>query len=190
VKKEINKVVQKDNAAEGDLVGRDKNVTNILVQGQISALRRRSQELKELYSNDEGYRGFIEKLQKYLTYAESNRAVRSLEEKLTAGQRADLVGEAKVLKEQFAKKISRHQFSDQAQELFSHILAQIHSFFNSKVRPLIAAKTDNVVIDALIYDELIKKIYDEVGDGTLNIDMQEIRGMLFYLTGNCHLEWD
>lgn len=187
-------VSQTHNKAGGDIAGGniDKSTTTTKITniGNISALRRRSHELKELYVKDEEYRGFIEKLQKFLTTAESDRTPRSLEEKLTAGKRTDLVHEAKVAKERFYKKLNKHQFSDQAQELFAHILAQINSFFNSKVRPRIREGRSASEIDDLIYDELVKKIYDDVGDGALNIDTEEIKGMLFYLTGTCHLEWE
>ncbi len=189
-KKDINKVKQSGNTAHGDVVGRDKTVTNNYFSKDVSALRRRSQELKDLYKNEPEFKGFIEKLEKFMTNAEGDKKSRTLEEKLKSGKRDDLVIEAKTLKERFSKKISKHQFSEQAQELFAHILAQINTFFNSKVRPLIAQGVDSSEIDSLIYEELIKDIYNDVGDGSLNIDMQDIKGMLFYLTGNCHLEWD
>lgn len=172
----------------GDIVAGDKTSNNFF--GGSTALRRMSTQLKELYSNDEEYKGFIEKLQKYLTYAENQQTVRGVEDKLKAGKREDLIEQAKELKERFYKKINKHQFSEQAQNLFAHILSQIHSFFNSKVRPLIKASKPPAEIDALIYDELVKRIYDDVGDCGLNIDTEDIRGMLFYLTGNCHLEWE
>ena len=37
---------------------------------------------------------------------------------------------------------------------------------------------------------LIQIIYNDIGNSKLGIDADEIRGMIFYLTGNCHLEWD
>jgi hypothetical protein len=187
---EDNTIVQDGNTVHGDLAGRDINKPVTVNIGHISALRRRSQELKELYVHDQNYRGFIEKLQKFLTTAESSKQPRNLEEKLTAGNRADLVNEGKRLKERFYKKINKHQFSEQAQELFAHILAQINTFFNSKIRPLIIENQQPSVIDALIYDDLVKVIYDDVGDGPLDIDTEDIKGMLYYLTGTCHLEWD
>jgi len=185
-----NKVKQVANIIHGDNAGRDIHKSTNIYNTDTSALRRRSEELNDLYCKDPEYKGFIEKLQKYLTPAEGQKRSRNLEEKLRTGNRDDLVEEALRLKENFSKKIHKNQFSEQAQELFAHILAQINSFFNSKIRPLILSDAPAEHIDKLIYDELVIKIYDDVGNCKLDIDTEEIKGMLFYLTGNCHLEWD
>jgi hypothetical protein len=187
---ESNKVKQTGNVILGDNAGRDIHKNTNIYNTDTSALRRRSDELVEKYVQDAEFKGFIEKLQKYLTPAEGQKKVRNLEEKLQAGNRGDLVEEALKLKEDFSKKIHKNQFSEQAQELFAHILAQINSYFNSKIRPLILKDTPSIEIDKLIYEELVMKIYDDVGTCKLDIDTQDIKGMLYYLTGNCHLEWD
>lgn len=185
------KIEQKNvTVTNGDNAAGNINKKTINHYGPSSTLKRLSEELNESYASDEDYKGYIEKLEKYLTYAEGQQNVRDLEEKLRAGNREELIQEAKKLKERFSMKISRNQFSDQAQTLFAHILAKINSFFNSKVKTLINEDKPASDIDSLIYDELVTSIYDDVGDCGLDIDTEDIRGMLFYLTGNCHLEWE
>jgi hypothetical protein len=42
----------------------------------------------------------------------------------------------------------------------------------------------------MIYTELLVPIYDEVGSSELDLDLNDLRGMMYFLGGNCHVAWD
>ncbi len=71
-----------------------------------------------------------------------------------------------------------------------HILAMINSSFQLKIKPMIRENKSSGLVDKAIYDEIVKSIYYEVGNSELEINMDYIRGMVYYLTGNCYIEWE
>lgn len=75
--------------------------------------------------------------------------------------------------------------------MYALILGEIHTYFNHFIRPKIAASSEVGEIDAAIY-ELANSIANKIANAPpeLGIGIAEIVGMLYYLTGNCHLEWD
>ena len=138
---------------------------------------------------DNNHQEFIDELQDYMKRVPGIEQ-RNLEEKLLAAKRDDLVVNAKHLKEQFTKKIYKHTFSPTAQNIFVHILAKINSCFRLRIKPLIHENSSPRTVDEAIYKEIVECIYMDVGNSELSINMDDIHGMLFYLTGNCYIEWD
>jgi len=108
---------------------------------------------------------------------------------LRAGNRSDLELEALQLKERFSKKLARLQFSEQAQEIFAHVLSKIHAFFSLRVRPKLLHGASRYEIDQLIYEELLVPIHNEIAGCNL-IDLVDLQGMMYFLAGNCHISWD
>jgi hypothetical protein len=144
--------------------------------------------IKEM-ENDKDYCGFIEKLASYMT--EVSGPIIGLEEKLKKGNRLDLLENALLLKESFAKCLTREQLAPSMQEAYVHILSCIRTIFFHKVRPLIQTSTSSIVIDKAIYDDIVMSIYTQISDiRELNHTMDDILGMLYFLTGNCHINWE
>ena len=177
-----NRTRQEGNRAGRDIAGRDINY-NIRPN---STLREMAARLS-LDDNGEIQQGFIAQLQ-HFAEPPSDIANRDLEQKLTDASRIDLLLDALVRKEQFSKKLSQLQFSIQAQDLFVHILSKIHTFFLYKVRPRVLEGAPRTEIDNLIYD-LIEELYGEVGDSELDLTMSDLQGMVYFLAGNCHIDW-
>ena len=108
---DINKVNQSGSTVHGDQVGRDKNEYILPKKSTLSTL---SEELSNLYVNDEDYKGFIDNLNHYINRPEGEEHI-GLEGKLKGTEFEDDLEEALILKEKFFKKLSQNQFSDQVQ---------------------------------------------------------------------------
>jgi len=180
-----NQVNQSYNNVAGHLVAGDLKV----VYEVKTPLRVMAEEYRNEIENSDIQKEFIEELQDYMKRVPGNDQ-RDLEQKLTAANRRDMIIDAKLLKEKFAKKLYRHTFSPNAQAIFVHILAVIRSSFQLKVLPLIRESKTPYEIDSTIYDSIIEVIYNQVGNSELDINMDHIRGMLYYLTGNCYINWE
>ena len=98
--------------------------------------------------------------------------------------------EAMRFKELFHKMLSANQFFRSAQEIFAHLLGEMDQLYDCHVRPLIADGASNRDVDIAVQTLVLKPIQEMLDDNDLGIHMQELRGMLYYLTGNCHIRWD
>lgn len=182
------KAIIAGNQIAGDFAGRDVNTT-YQIQSPPSAIREMAQKFRKECAEDERLAHFVEQLQHFINRA-ANEPTRDLEAKLIAGGRGDMVVEAIELKEHFAKKLTRLQFSEQAQEIFAHILSKIHAYFTMNVKPHLLEGAPRSQIDAKIYSELLSPLHDDLGSSPLGIDMRDLQGMLYFLAGNCHIKWD
>ncbi len=178
-------VLQRNNTAGGNIVGRD-----LIALPEIKTpLRRMAENYRREVKKDSAQQEFIEELQDYMKRVPGHEQ-RNLEQKLSAAKRDDLITNAKFLKEKFSKKLYKHTFSPMAQNIFVHILAMINSSFQLKIKPMIRESKSSRLVDKAIYDDIVEAIYFEVGNSELEINMDDIRGMLYYLTGNCYIEWE
>lgn len=178
-------VKQTGNRAGGHIVGGDF----VSPPESKSALRRMAEGYRNEVKKDSDQQEFIEELQDYMKRVQTD-GQRTLEQKLAAADRNDLISRATLLKELFAKKLTKHTFSPCAQTLFVHILAAVNCAFHQKVKPLIREGCSPRQVDKAIYDEILASIYFDVGDSQLGVTIECIHGMLFYLTGNCYIDWD
>ena len=170
----------------GDLAGRDITHHHSYNPHPKSPLRELAEQLR-IDSDEDSQQGFIKRLQ-HFAEPPSHAPNRDLEQKLEDASRTDVLFDALKWKEQFSKKLLRLQFSLQAQELFVHILSKIHTFFIYKVRPRVIDAAPRTEIDGLIY-QLILELYQEVGDSELDMTMTDLQGMVYFLAGNCHIDW-
>jgi hypothetical protein len=112
-----------------------------------------------------------------------------LDEKLRAGNRAELIYFATDLKDRFHRKLYQYQFSDAAQNIMLHLLAEVQSRFINEIYPLICQNEDPAIVSTTITERLIEPIKDQLDENLLGITSQHINGMLYFLTGNCHIKW-
>lgn len=155
-----------------------------VVKNALEHLIIRSQNMAK---EDPEYRDMLEELQEFLK-ARPGRKIIGLENKLIEGKREDLIDDAEYLESKFARKVARGQLSDKEEIVYFHCLSKINSFFNSYIKPKIKANESNEIVDSGIQDMIINPIYEEViVVHTMSTEM--IKGMLYYLTGKCHLRW-
>jgi hypothetical protein len=143
---------------------------------------------KQLAADSPQYLDMLEQLSSY-EKPRPDRPILGLKGKLKAGNREDLYDDAEFYKDKFAQRLARHQFSNQAVAIHLYFLTQINERFSSKILPLIKESYSTTAIDSAISDLIIQPFVSEVitADPTINADI--IRGMLYFLTGNCHIKW-
>lgn len=119
-----------------------------------------------------------------------DREIIGLKGKLVNGGREDLLDSAAYLKHQFSKKLAKDELSESVQRVYAHILSIINTTFAQKVRPLILEGAAIRDVDSVIFEEIYNPIYDDIACADIGLTMDHVRGMLFYLTGKCHIRWD
>lgn len=130
----------------------------------------------------------IEELAEYIT-DRPDREIIGVEEKLKRGEREDLLEDAVYLKNKFERKLAKKQMSLIEQKIYAHILSMINSLFSQKIRPLISEGQCKSKIDSCIQSEVIEPVYEAVVGFDNGITIDHVRGMLYFLTGKCHIVW-
>lgn len=152
-----------------------------------SPLRKKLEQLKKDCLHDPNFSICIKQLTHYLNPINPDDQ-RDLKTKLVDAGRADEVYEAEELKESFAKTLVKDNLSEQAQEAYVHILANIKTEYEGKVKPLLKTNAPLKEIESNVLD-IVKSIYSDLAGTVLEYDQREIKGMLYFLTGNCHIDW-
>ena len=163
--------------------------TNIIPQARnpnaLIALIERSKRLSE---ESLEYCNMLDELQSFLT-ARSDRKIIGLEAKLTGGGRADLIDDALFLEGRFARRLAQGQHSPSSTAMFLHCLSAINSAFSSYIVPLIRTGETFLVVDAAIKLHVVDPVYEELAHVDCSLNIQMVRGMLYFLTGKCHIMW-
>jgi hypothetical protein len=182
-----NKIEVANSDIGGNFTGRDSlNFNNIF---------RESEYLSDLYvkyqteaETNPGLKAICEELNYYTSQADGD--VKGLETKLTEGNRSNIIWYAKRVKERFHKKlILNSQFSVISQDIHVFILASVCSHYMLEVYEKVCEETDPTVINVLINERIIKPIEAELGRNLFKYTKEDILGMLYFLTGNCHIKW-
>lgn len=172
--------------AGGDIVGGNKSTT---VHNYFSQTRNRS--LEELYrqleeEKDSDLKAFIEELNHYANHID--RKIIGLEEKLTDAEIHGFIEIAIELKEKFEKLLYKRQYSFVAQKIFLYFLSKARVIFQTEIKPKFysIAPEDK---PRFVREQLVDILQSELGENKLEIGFDEIYGMVFFLTGNCHISW-
>lgn len=118
-----------------------------------------------------------------------------LEAKLRdGGFSATEIETAKRSKMYFAKKSTKFQFYESAQRIDSYLFAKVAHSFDTYVMPLINSARPLADVKQAVFEHVVSPIVDELNDNgydddCLCYDIDNIYGMLYYLTGNCHINW-
>lgn len=177
-------------SVKGSVIG--GNNYEITIQPQApdpEILKGAIRQLEALSSQDEEFADFLERFNHY-TSDRSGRPVIGLENKLLNGGREDLVEEAVEHKDRFVKRISRGQLVSRRQYIYYYVLQKLQIQFDVQIRPLMKIGSPAQVVDMAILNEIVLVVYSEVSQVDPSIDMQLIYGMLYFLTGKCHLVWE
>lgn len=187
---DINRVRQENIAASGDVVGGNKTEHNVNVTNVLNPATDYMQELIKKYKAelDNDFNEIVENLNHYSTNLDED-TVYDLEYKLNAGNRNSEYKRAAMLKERIAKKIKLNENSEAAQEIYAYLLSQICSDFNMHVYPLIN-EYSIPQINLLIDEKVIRPVQIILGENVLRILKDDINGMIYFLTGNCHIKWE
>ena len=186
-------VTQKENTVKGDLAGRDinKSIYNIgrVTFGGKSQLELLYEKLEKERKNDTVFSEIIDELLHYRQQVKDEKVI-GLEQKLKNGNRLKYLEFAEKTKEIFVKKLLKNEHSETAQAIYAFILAKIYSGFSTYVYPKIMEGQPDEIINQHISNFIIQPLEDLLGVNLLRIYEDEIYGMIYFLTGNCHIKWE
>ena len=74
--------------------------------------------------------------------------------------------------------------------MITYLLAEVESIFNSKIKEQLITVKDESALKLLFRTQLEQEIQCHLGENVLEIYNRQINGMVYFLTGNCHLEWE
>ncbi len=154
-----------------------------------SALEKVIQNIVSAAKDNHEIVDIIEDLTEYIT-AHPYREIIGLEKKLENGGRMDLLGNAILFKNKFSRRVAKTQMSLIEQRVYVQILSHIHIGFNQFVRPKILENSPASEIDSLVFIHIIEPAHKAIIDFDDAITKELILGMLYFLTGKCHLVWD
>lgn len=162
------------------------NGDNVFVQ--LTALEQAVEEIKKNLGGNTDAVAIIEDLADYITDYPS-REIIGLEKKLENAGRKELQPRAILLKNRFERRVAKNQMSLAEQHVYVQILSTISSIWYSKITPLIEIETSKTTIDQAIFDELVEPVHRAIVRYDTLITSELVSGMLYFLTGKCHLVW-
>lgn len=177
--------------AGGDIVLGNKETHHHHHEKNKNRLASLFEKLNAEFANKEEISGWIDDLNRYIT----QRDVIGLEQKLTDGNRTDLIDDALWLKEEYYKKLTKYQLYQSAQKIQAHLLASILEKFRNCIMPLINDNADNKTVSDAISTQIINPLVllieqEGLEDNLLGFSATDIEGMIYYLTGRCHIKWN
>ncbi len=177
-----------NNNAGGDIAGGNIDKSTTVINATIdSPLRKKMKEMQLDALDDDNFVRYMKEFCHFFNPINPNDQ-RDLSAKLMDANRKDEIFEAESLKEEFAKTLMKNNLSEQAQDAYVHILAKIKTLYESKVKPHIKENAALTDIEDGVF-EVIEIIYGDLVGTIFEKDHRKIKGMLYFLTGNCHIDW-
>lgn len=152
-----------------------------------SYFRQLHQEIK-----DKTTRKIIDDLLYYTTKLDGTKG---MEEKLQdGGFSSTFIQAALRKKQQYAKKAMQFDCYPSAQEINLLILADIINSFTVYIEPMINRQEPVDAVMERIHEKVVTPIMAKINengadDQDLHYTTDHIYGMIYYLTGMCHLNW-
>jgi hypothetical protein len=152
---------------------------------------RRFEKLNKEVASDARYLGIMESLKYYLTRRDGIDMPTKLSD---GGFSKNEIIEATRKKEKFAKRLELNRFFESAQWINNQLFGKIKMDFEAFVLPLIniGAAKDEILKEVVL--KVVHPVLDLINiegenDEVLNYSADDILGMVYYLTGQCHLNW-
>lgn len=153
---------------------------------------KRFEKLNQEVACNERYEGIMDDFKYYITKLDGIDMPTKL---VDGGFTENEIIEATRRKEKYAKKLEINRFFESAQWIDSQLFAKIKIDFEAYVeKPLInnGASKDEVI--KTLVEKVITPILDLINvegenDEVLNYNAEDIFGMVYYLTGKCHINW-
>lgn len=186
-----NKINLEDSHIGEKFVGRDDKSVNITYKSSNRATYL--QDLYERYQKEKLENPDFKELCEELDYFNSiiDEEVIGLEEKLRQGGREKLISYALEVKERFHKKLMKtSQYSEVAQDINVYLLTKVRRGFIMDIYNLICENESEEKVNFLISERIIKPVQEDLGINLFRYNEDDIMGMIFFLTGNCHIKWN
>lgn len=149
-------------------------------------------KLKEEVDNDVKLQAKMDDIMRYRTKLPHTLGLRrKLQD---GGFLKPAIDRARRLKQGYAKKATKFQYYEMANRIDNYLFAIVSSRFDDYVYPLIEEQRPLQDIKHAVSEQVIMPIMQELNesgadDTYLCYTMDDIWGMLYYLTGNCHINW-
>ena len=189
-----NEVTQTDNTVEnGDISAGDINKQTyyfgrVPFEGK-SQLEILYDKLEKEKKESTVFSDIVDELLHYKNNADDTDII-GLEKKLENGNRLKYLSFAEKSKEKFTKKLLKYEHYETAQLIFAFLLAKVYSSFETNISPHLSEENSDTFVNELVSEYITKPLEDILGDNLLHIFDDEINGMLYFLTGNCHIKWN
>lgn len=172
------------------VIGGDDHSSTHHHHAKTTKLSRLFERLNNEYNSNNEIDQINDTLRRYI----DNRDTIGLEQKLINGNKEYLYEDAVWLKDQYSKKLTKFQFFEPAQEIHAFLLGIVLEKFHNIIYPLFRdKKTDEQVLNTIsesIINPIIDIIQEEGCNDVMGLDSTDIRGMIFFLTGRCHIKWE
>ena len=188
-----NDVKIEDSNVGGNLAGRDYNDKSVSITNNYHSRSTYLQELYRRYEDEKSSNPEFKELCEELDYLNSiiDGEVIGLEKKLEDGGREKLLAYAFDVKDRFHRKLMKtSQYSLIAQDINVYLLAKVRSSFMREIYTLICQNDSDEKINLLITERIIKPVQEDLGIDLFRYNEDDIMGMIFFLTGNCHIKWN
>lgn len=167
------------------------SVEGDIILSKKTRFAKRFESLKSEVLNDKRYDEVMDSLKYYITKLDGVDMSTKLRD---GGFSEGYIISATRRKQKYEKKLERHKFFESAQWIDSQLFAKIKIEFEAHVEPLIFENADKKQILCAVVEYVINPILvlinDEgESDEFLNYDAEDIYGMIYYLTGKCHINW-
>ena len=136
-----------------------------------------------------------EVIDELLLYTTKLDGTKGLEEKLQdGGFQKMFIQKAIIQKEMYAKRATKYECYPAAQEIILSLFARIKNEFDVRIYPMIIKGADVPSIMQEVHTQIVSPILQMIemngaNDQSLYFNMDHIYGMIYYLTGMCHLNW-
>ena len=136
-----------------------------------------------------------EVIDELLMYTTKLDGTKGLEEKLQdGGFQKIFIQKAIIQKEMYAKRATKYECYPAAQESILSLFARIKNEFDVRIYPMIITGVDVPLIMQEVHKQIVSPILQMIdtngaNDQSLYFNMDHIYGMIYYLTGMCHLNW-
>lgn len=136
-----------------------------------------------------------EVIDELLMYTTKLDGTKGLEEKLQdGGFQKMFIQKAIIQKEMYAKRATKYECYPAAQEIILSLFARIKNEFDVRIYPMIITGVDVPLIMQEVHKQIVSPILQMIetngaNDQSLYLNMDHIYGMIYYLTGMCHLNW-
>lgn len=143
----------------------------------------------ELENGHTDFVKFIDKIQHYNSSVDSEFI--GLEKKLERGGYQKDFNRVNPFKQRYFQLLTEGQLSNSTQKIHAFILAKICTLFITHINPAIDSGCSQSQIKVMINELVINKIESILSErNILNIYSDDILAMVYFLTGNCHINWD
>lgn len=135
----------------------------------------------------------VSKIHDDLKRYQTERDTIGLKQKLIDGKVEFLYDDAVWLKQEYAKKLTKFALYGPAQEIHAFLLSIVIEKFRNNVYPMILEGATNKEIMKYISENIVAQVLTIISEEGCNDIMglcsTDIEGMVYYLTGVCHIKW-